>query len=192
MLKIDMDDCNQKFKNTIMMVDGSAKFITAILSQSQFKAIDLRSDEAEVVEVNERNLKAPARIGMVQVNNGVAYVSRNAARMYKAGIDKANLCVQPLEAPRGGTSRATILSFIQRLVWPGIAEALENDYPPLSVAMRRAKQNKGTYAFDKQFAVDCDYAVWYKTHCVGDVVKGKIVFHDSAVSLQCLLGEQNA
>lgn len=191
MLDMTMEDATAKYKGTLMMIDGEVKYIQAIKSLSEFSVVDIKTEMDEIIRVNEKNLKAPGRIGFVQVGAAVVYTTRVAARMWKGGITGDNIHTSGV-GPRGGQSLTTVSTSVRRLLHPGIAAALANEYPNLKKASRMAKQQSGTFAFDKQFAVDCDDVVYYKTHIVGRVIKGAIDFHDSAVSLNCLLGEQNA
>jgi hypothetical protein len=192
MLDLSLEDCKTKYTGCIMMIDGEAKLVLNTIAVDTFYGHDLRTGVPQEWAVNEKNLKAPTRIGNVQVGHGVAYVSRNATRMWKAGLTRDNLNVQVVPSPAGSVTTSVIKKTVQSLEHKGIALALENEYPSLTVARRKAKQHEGTYAFDRQFAVDCNDKIWYKNHHVGEVVKGSVVFHDSAVSLQYLLGEQNA
>jgi hypothetical protein len=188
MLDMTVEDCQQKFKNTVMMIDGCAKFVNSILGRDVFLVNDIRTGAMEEVLVNEHNLKAPGRIGNVQIGHGVVYTTRTAARMYKAGISRENLSFRPV-GKGYSISPGTLIREIQGLVHEGLADALANEYPKFTIARRKAKQNKGIYAFDKQFSIDCNDRVWYKEHNVGEYKAGYVVFDDSAASLTCLMGE---
>lgn len=190
MLDITVEDCQNKFKNTVMMIDGCPKFVVNALDNTSFSVMDVRTNAPEIAYVNERNLKAPGRIGYVQINSGVVYCQRLAQRQYKAGLYRDNIQVKSVGEDQDYTMTfGQLHRELAKMIGPGWADALENTYPAFTVARRKAKQNKGIYAFDKQFAVDYKDKVWYKEYHVGDYKAGYVVFHDSAASLQCLMGD---
>jgi len=191
MLNMSVEDIHQKYNNSVVMIDGAAKYVTKVISDEFLRVTDLRTQATEDLAVSPRNLKSPERIGFVNLFNSVIYGQRNSMRIMRNGLCKENVEFKVLECP-SPKSKGTVLAHARTLYYPELADALENIYPDLKVALRRAKQHNGTVAFDKQFAVDCNGDVWYKIYKVGKVVKGAVVFDDSAASLSCLLGDYNA
>lgn len=126
----------------------------------------------KIFKYSEENWKSPTRrIGMVNVQGTVVYVARRPVRKYSVGFNGHNLVVQELVGAAKTAPFRHALAAVQGLRWAGLYSAIDNTYPTFLEAFKQAVEVKGCVAFDKQFAVDKDGKVFYKTEHVGVVHK---------------------
>lgn len=165
---IPLNDLVTMFKESIVLYEGRPVKVTEINADYQFKIWDLEKQRFNVVPWDFKKFRNPTRrLGMVNLNEGVIYVSRIPHRKYSSGLNRQNLAVQGLEGDRQ-SNIGVLLQRMKDLCDVGIADALNNAYPTFEEAKNWVSQFYGTYAFDKQFALSTDGFVWYKTKHVGN------------------------
>lgn len=164
---ISVADLQQMFKDSIVLHEDRPVFVSEINHDKKFRLWDLEKQRHNVVEWDRKAFRNPTRrLGMVNLNEGVVYVSRIPHRKYSAGINRNNISVEGLAGDRN-SPLAVLLQRMRDLTDVGIADSLNNAYPSFQEAKKWVSEFYGTYAFDKQFALDTDGKVWYKTKHVG-------------------------
>lgn len=113
------------------------------------------------------------RIGFINHNNLAFYATRRPMRQWALGVKPGNIrLIAPdlavvVKHPIMSTQKE-ILKFELKTV----SDTLKNNYPSFVEALKSAIANKGVYAFDKQFAVDYERNIYYKSKCVGKLPRG--------------------
>lgn len=171
-MEIAFEDLKTMFKDAVVLYTGRPVKVLDVGANNKFLIFDLITQKREIVEWDFKKFRNPTRrLGMVNLNEGVVYVSRIPHRKYSSGLTKNNLNIQGLEGDRN-TQYAACIVKIRELMDIGIGDALNNAYPTFKDAKLWVKQFYGTYAFDKQFALDTNGYVWYKTKHVGNWTDG--------------------
>lgn len=140
----------------------------------------------EVVFMADEYKPLANRIGMVNIGKSVLFLTRTTMRQYSLGITPHNSDIQslPVDYPLG---KAKTLALLKNFKAIEILYAYENQYPTLIQAYEKAQEYMGACAFDKQFAVDWNGGVFYKTNRVGKVGSGIILFDTGYEHLDILL-----
>jgi hypothetical protein len=129
---------------------------------------------------------------MVNIYDSVVYVTRLPVRKMAIGINKGNISISALPTTYPHGKRETSEA-INTLTQPCIVDTLRGKYPSLQETLEKLQEAKpATYAFDRQFAIDSDGTVFYKTNIVGTIPLSaksvsEIVFAPSYKHLSILL-----
>ena len=129
---------------------------------------------------------------MVNVYDSVVYLTRIPMRKMGIGINKGNIAINllPVKYPKG---RDDTIYCIRDLVYEGIHDTLTGKFPTLEEALKKvAKEAPSTIAFDRQFAVNSDGHIYYKTQFVGEIALdakevSEIEFYETYKHLAILL-----
>jgi len=174
MREISIEDIQQKYEGSVVMFERRPVLFKKIAGDYSCRIFDLMAQKEEQVPFEMKKFLPPApRIGMVNINGSVVYVVRNAIRRYKLGLSRENISAQAAPVPYPDGRAASYIGLVQTLERKELGEALLNKYPTLREAARRVSQFEGACAFDKQFAVDSEGEVIYKTKVVGNLLNGK-------------------
>lgn len=189
MPEIAVADIEQRYAKAVVMYKRKPVKVKKIGPDGQMRILDLFSQREETVPFSLKDFTPPAlRIGFVNVNGSVVYVTRNPIRRYKAGLSSENTSVATLRVhyPDG---EGLTLHKVQEMECIELADALLNKYPSKRKCVNHLLQFRGAMAFDKQFAITSDMAVLYKKHIVGEINAGslEITFYDGYKHLGILL-----
>lgn len=167
MARIGVDDLTMMYKHSIVLYQNKPVYVEHIAGNYNMIVIDMLSQKKMYLQYHDDMFKAPTRrIGFVNVNGSVVYVSRMPVRRYKVGYNSENVVVNSIDVAYPLNKSAT-REYVMYLRCREIAEAMLNRYPSFKEAMDIAKLFGGACAFDKQFAIDARGYVWYKTYLVG-------------------------
>lgn len=126
------------------------------------------------------------RIGMVNIRKSCVFVSRTTARQYLVGVASSNVQINHLPVDYPLDVRRT-LDEVKGFKSPELIAAINNDYPPLPEAYKKAVEWVGACAFDKQFAIDSKGNVFFKTKAVAVYKDDVLVYKKGFEHLGCLL-----
>ncbi len=191
--ELSYQDVSQQYLNNLVEYKGSIVYVTRVFEDKRVKIFFLDSRLTETVQFELGHFSViKKRLGMVNVCDAVIFLSRIPVRKMGIGLNKGNIQTDllPINYPQG---KADTVYLIQSLTYEGILKTLTNTYPSFKQALNKVKKDKpATVAFDRQFAVDSDGAIYYKTQFVGSLPEGKtltseIVFHKDAQHLSILL-----
>lgn len=188
MPEMNVHDVISRFHNSIIMYGNRPCFVKRVKNDYVCELFDLLGQELIKVEFDMGKFKPVGRIGMVNINGSVLYCYRAPKRMYKVGISLENLSVNQIDgADRDGRDREKI----KRLDSVELGRAIMGKYPTFLQALRNAKQFEGTFAFDRQFAVNHANQLIYKTNVVGIVENDKSITFNQGFEHLALLLDNN-
>lgn len=187
MAEMSVNDINQKFVDSVVMFKKKPVYVKACNNKKEIKFLDLLSQRVETAEFDDKLFLPPAmRVGFVNLDGSVVYVSRLPMRRYSLGLTTETLRIDHLPTfyPEG---RGKCVEEFRKLTRIELADALLNKYPTFRNALKLVRQFEGCVAFDKQFAVDSRMDLFYKANIVGKVRADKIVFDSNHKHLELLL-----
>ena len=174
--RVGLDDLKTFWKGCIALYKGEPVFVIGVgLAErkgyvAQIK--ELKTGEIHRVNIEEGTLTPPdGRLGYVNLNGTIIYTQRKPVRRFMMGINDGNLAVKKLvnyiHYERGEIHdlSTTSMEFYRTLV---------GDYPTLAQAIEQTKTFGGACAFERQFAVDENRHLYYKTYLVGQVGRGAV------------------
>lgn len=158
-------DLIQYFKGSLFLYRGKPVYCNSVRG-NELRILILESQEEHYV-VYDPSTCTPigGRIGNVNHNGGVCYVSRKPSRQFQIGINPNNTSFRTVGSDPTGRVRAAI----QGLNKSVIADAIAGKYPNIAQAFHRATVKGGTVAFDRQFAIDFQGVIYYHNKGVGTV-----------------------
>lgn len=175
MYKVSAADLRQMFEGTVVMYKKRPVFVVKISGTFDAQILHMQSRKTEVIKCNI-NTFTPCcrRLGMMNVNDSVVYVTRLPMRQYAVGYSRDTLRIRPLDGalyPRGRVD-TTMLAY--EVNTEAFANILFGKYPSFRQSIEQSQVIAGTMAWDRQFAVSNGKQVFYKNKCVG-TVNGKSV-----------------
>jgi hypothetical protein len=192
--KATVEDLRQMFEASVCIYKNKPYFILHIGLGRKCRARNLLSQREEDFLIDEENTTAPTqRLGFINVQGCVLYASRLPVRRYKAGLTRENLRLENVPyAPAPG--RGDQIGYISSLTSVELGDCIQGKYPDIGKAFEMAVEYKGTFAFDRQFAIDNAGRVYYKTSRVGTVTRppktiDDIKFSEGFAHLTTLLGK---
>ena len=112
------------------------------------------------------------RIGFVNHGNAAFYVTRRPSRQWAIGLKSSNVrvkCTQSIFLK--GVDQFN--REVSKMELKTLAHSMLGKYPKFEEALAQAIETKGVYAFDRQFAIDHEKTIFYKTNPVGKLKRGK-------------------
>ena len=164
---ISLADISQQYEATLFLYEGRPSFCTGIDGNEgkNINIIDLLSQKSKTVPFTFSKVSPPTRIGYVNVDGFVGYISRNPVRKMQVGLSQNNV---KISVPGILAGRETeIARKLLRLRSVEIANAMLNDYPSISEAYQLLHSGDVAVAFDHQFCLANDLNIYYKTTKVG-------------------------
>lgn len=189
MADLNLADIEQQYANTVCFYKGKPHKVRAV--GAKIKLLDLITQKNKLVDFSLKDFSGPrTRLGFVNCDEGVVYVSRLPIRIMLVGINTSNCRVEAPEDQMAPFDLGHITKKVQAMECPEFANMLLGHYPSLKKAFEQAKAFEGTFAFDKQFAVDGAGHVYFRTQQVGNYSSktGEISFFKNKEHLQLLIG----
>ncbi len=186
---LTLRDIDHIFGKCVIFYKNKPIFIEQILPNYEVAVRDLLAQKRLNIKFNLKDFSNPVRrIGFININKSVVYCYRTPVRKFKAGLCESNIRINliDVEYPFG---REQTRAKIRSLYFHEVGEALVNSYPTFKEAIELIKLGYCAVAFDKQFAIDNRYHIWYKTQIVGSFDNKKIIFHSEMSHLHSLLGK---
>lgn len=192
MVEISAADVDQLYRRSIIMYKGRPARVLNVDQNKDMHVLSLITGKKGVVPFKQGDFKPSlGRIGFINNNGHAFYAVRHPSRRYSIGLTSSNVTVHALEHrnDKWRVAQDQVLSMNVR----GWGQALLNDYPKFRDAITIAKDNNGSCAFDKQFAVDANRNIYFKQKRVGVIpsrmsTTGRILFDAPFQFLEILVG----
>ena len=167
---LSIEDISQQYNKNIILYKGAYCFVTKIISSDKIVILEMLTQEERIVPFNLHDFKPPmSRLGMINELGSVMYMARLPVRKMGIGINTGNIRINPLpiKYPYGERHTHDTLCSLNK---ESIANTLLGIFPSLSeICKRLRKEKQGAYAFDRQFAISANGAVFYKNQGVGEI-----------------------
>jgi hypothetical protein len=175
MLEISLEDIHQMYVNSVVMYKNKPVYVKNVAPDGEALCIDMLAQQEVFIPFSIKEFTAPTRrIGFVNVQGTVVWMSRNPVRKYKVGFFRENMNAHvpdAAHAPNPG-GRVEARERVRRLHVKEVADAIMGKYPTLKQAITRVDKYQGCVAFDKQFALNTDRRVLYRGRVVGALPYG--------------------
>lgn len=190
MVDLSVNDIIQIYKDTLCLYNGLPVKVKDINPDKKIRIFNIMTQKYHWVTFEFDKFSAPkCRIGYVNIMGHSLYISRKPVRRYSNGITRGNLRVSQNEGDDSpGLGYAVDLA--GELTHPALIQSVFGIYPTIEEALNECVEGRDhSVAFDRQFAVNEDRAVFYKAKYVGSVDKktNKISFDKSFAYLKNLL-----
>lgn len=185
MEEIAVRDLQQMYERSLCKYKDNYIYILSIEDDEQVEYLDLNTQRINLTKFNSEDFDfTPVRIGYVNYRGVANYIIRNPIRQFKAGTAPTNCHIVPIniklldhkKIARVSESQMRSLEFnsIELL------DALNNNYPSIENIVKDMKENKAiiSLAFDKQFAIDYKYNIYYRNKLVGKFIDNNIKLLD--------------
>jgi hypothetical protein len=160
MADLSIHDIQQLYHDNLLRYKGEIVKVAEIISAKSMMVMFLKTRETKEVPFKQEYLTPIAeRIGFVNAHPQAVYIARRARRTFSIGITNQN-CIIRSAAPGIPTNSVT------RLTHRGIVDAIEGNYPSIKEALTMLDAPGTVVAFDKQFAIDYDRNIYFKTEGV--------------------------
>ena len=166
MAELGIHDISQLYIECLIRYDGRVVKVLDVVSRKTIHIYDLQTkEESEVPFIQELLVPIKERIGFVNVFPQAIYMARQPRRTFSIGMNVGNTKMISLDG-------RLPLGSVQRFTNQAILEAINNIYPTLRQAIETVTNQAGYCAFDKQFAVDSNRNIYFKTEgIVGTIPK---------------------
>ena len=192
--EVSVQDLTTYFKNTVAMVKGRPWHILQISRDKTLQGKDLLTGEVKAVAYDPRVVTGPTtRLGMVNINGVAYYLKRRPVRRYQVGISAENTRPYILDGVNYNNAAVDnrVLNNVHSIE---VANTLIGKFPSFQEALISVKQFGGVVAFDRQFAIDEERNIYFKTKRVGRLPRmvsnpDHIVFNKGYEYLSCIVTE---
>lgn len=169
--KVTVADLCIFFNGQVVLYKDKPAKVKAISADRVFKILDLESGKTVLDKDAIKYITPPLRrLGMVNVDGWVFYLSRKPIRVMQMGLSSQNVSLKELDMG-SEESLAAARKKASELECREIADCLFNRYPSIADCIINNREFGGGMAFDKQFAIDSRRRIWYKTAVVGELPK---------------------
>lgn len=172
---ISIEDIFQLYNGSVCLYKGEPVKVVEILGRNEIVLRSLEFSKKFSVKFSFDYFSAPiGRIGFVNHGNLAVYVTRRPLRQWAVGLKNSNIkCRLPLiKVDIEHLDKLKAIRDVGKMELKAMAMSLKNNYPSFADALKLAVNKKGVFAFDKQFAVDYERNIYYKTRHVGRVPRG--------------------
>lgn len=191
MAELSLADIEQLYNKSIILYKGRPTKVMNVGRDGGITILSLANGRKSVVPFVKADFKPTlGRIGFINHGGHAFYAMRTPMRRYSVGLTSANTVISMLEGHRNVAYRAyDAVAAMNHACWNA---ALTSNYPTFKDAIAIAKETQGSCAFDKQFAIDHERNVFYKTNRVGVLparasTYGRIEFKPEYQFLQLLI-----
>lgn len=191
MAELSLNDIEQLYVGSICKFRDEVVRVNSVNQDRDVTITLLQYNKKARVHFNREDFTPTrGRIGFVNEGGHALYVTRQPVRRYSVGITSYNISIKCLPNYRVPSMKAA--DSLLRLNTKPWSQALKNEYPTLSEAIQIAKDTQGSCAFDKQFAVDKNRVIYFKTQAVGHIpprmsTTKRIILSDEFSHLELLL-----
>lgn len=164
-------DVRQFFRNTLCLYKDKPVFVRET-EGFNLSITHLETGAKQNVLFNAKDFgPLRERIGMVNEGGNVFFVKRTPVRIMQIGHSTSNTKVDCVIQTRSEDGYYGSRDAVRGLQKPSVYSAIANKYPTFKTAVSKAKLIGGM-AFDKQFAVDYNGNIYYRTQKVGTIGDG--------------------
>ncbi len=189
-------DISQQYLQCVVLYKGEPVKVTAVgeAVPTKVNITNLRTQKKSSVLFNLQDFTPPAfRLGMLNTESGAVWVSRKPVRRMFVGICQHNVVIEALPAPYLNGAQGVIKA-AYNLNSVELAECIAGEYPDFRTCIEYVKEFNTVIAFERQFAIDTAFNIYYKTRHVGTLPKNcrtveRIQFSKDYQHLQMALGD---
>lgn len=174
------DDLHTMYLGSVCMYKGEPVKVEQVFMRDKptFTLLYLALGKHVDVKFSLKDFSAPVgRIGFVNHGNMAWYVTRRPSRQWSVGLKSGNVLIKSVNSMYRKVGSERVRQEVGKMGIKAVALALKGDYPKFEEALKLAVEHRGVYAFDKQFAIDADKNIFYKTELVGKLTRGKQLQH---------------
>jgi len=192
--KLSRDDIQQQYLGNLVFCKGQPVYVDDVDRDCNCHIVHIKTGGFSWEPFSLATFKAPiSRLGMMNIRNSAVYLSRIPVRRMNIGLNRENLVVNllPVDYPERDYVTTDEVRTLCCKQW---IDVFEGKYPSLAEALKTSKDNRGACAFDRQFAVDKNGNVFYKTKKVGSakgITEVKDITFDAEFVYLSLLLEGN-
>lgn len=188
MAELSLADQQQQYGNSLILYKGKPHKVKQIADT--VRLLDLATQRIKYADFSLKDFAPPFfRFGYVNVEETVIYVQRLPLRIMQVGVNDNN-CKFAWNYGDRNRNREEAFRKVAAFECPEVLDMLVGNYPNLKTAYKKAMEHAGSYAFDKQFSVNFNGEIFYKTKSVGFIHEDdKIIFNKNCEHLDLLLGD---
>ena len=185
-------DARQLYANSLLMYKDKPVFVISISADYRARIINIDTGRESTVDFSTKHFKAIGnRLGFVNSNCCCVFVYRKPVRLYSVGLTTNNTGIVYAKNCNMGGNAMNAVGRISTLQIQQLVDTINGEYPEFGEAQTLAREFDGSYAFDRQFAIDSERNIFYKDKHVG-VSKGSctkdIQFFDKFNYLNLVIG----
>lgn len=185
-------DARQLYSGCLLRYKKDVVYVQSISTEYKASIYSLSENKIKTVPFNTDHFKPIGdRLGFVNINCCAMFVFRKPVRLFSMGLTANNLgMTYSRDCVMGGNTIA-VSQRIEQLYIPELASTIKGEYPSFEEAYHLAREFEGSYAFDRQFAIDYSRNIFYKDNFVGRAsgkTIDKIVFAEKFKYLNLLIG----
>ncbi len=167
---ITIGDLERMYSHSTVFYDDVLYYVERIRSHEEIVMVNLLTSKRRTVAFDMKRFVPPGAVGYVNQGGVATYVVRIPRRIYYVGLSDQNIQAKPVGRPLAPSFTGVYSR--------QFAYAVYDLYPTLEEAIYSlAVENHLSVAFNKQFAIDRDHNLYYRTKIVGKVVDNKCVFN---------------
>ena len=168
MVKMSRQDIHQMYVGCVLMASNKPVYVESVSASGKIlNLFNLLKQQEEQMEFDADKLRAPPRIGYVNVDGVAVSLERNTARRFKLGVYEENLTFNPIMDEVGRGAVDDVIKYIRRFKARELALSISNKYPTYEEAFQKIIDGASSVAFDKQFAIRSTGQLWYKNIKIG-------------------------
>lgn len=200
--EISIEDIRQQYLEGICLYEGEPVYVLSVNADRKTAIRYLCTAEKKTVEFSMEKFASPAvRLGMLNTEYGAVYVRRTPVRNMSVSVNRNNIRIDRLPdveymgdgGPGAGWGVAhQSASRLSSIEW---GQMIKGDYPDFRTCIEFVKDFDTAIAFDRQFAIDQKFQIFYKhIGVVGNLPKNcrsieRIVFKKEYEHLNLLIGD---
>jgi hypothetical protein len=188
---LSVEDIRQLYVGSVCMHKGVPIYFYKVSMEHVVTYYVLETQALKTAKFSLKDFTSPAgRLGFVNVMGGAVYVQRLPVRRFSVGLTKENLLVKTVRGCRYPEGENASIERIKGRNTPELHYTMMGVFPSMEEAYNEAVDVRGCVAFDRQFCINCDTGVYYKTQFVGVYGDKKINFEPQHKYLELLLGNE--
>ena len=188
-------DLQQLFLGTVVLYKDKPVLVKQISADKTIKVYTLATQKVEILEKKDlKEISAPIRrLGFLNLPDGAVYMKRLPVRKWQVGISQNNVSVGVLPSGCYTANNAVLRAEAHRFDSVAHHNMIHGIYPSLKEAIDYLKKTTVVIAFDKQFAIDSEGSIYFRTEEVGKLPAKRvgidsIQWRDGKSHLRILLG----
>lgn len=178
-------DMQKMYSDSLCRYKNEITYILGVEEDKKLEILDLKTQKISIAPPNDKLFDfSPIRIGYVNYRGVAHYIVRNPIRQFKCGTASSNSKIfdNPFKIKtnsqfqRVRSAQSNLLGFSI----PEVADAVLGKYPSINEIVKKMAEDNTiiSFAFDKQFAIDVDFDIYYRNKKVGfySIIDKQIVF----------------
>lgn len=163
---VEYKDLVQIFAESVIRWNKTPVYVKAVNRLNELVLQELGNKKEIITKVSDELLDfTPVPLGMCNEGKDAFYLTRIPYRQYKQGVCKQSLRIKFISKNYDELAADKLLTMKSQ----GLKECINGDYPTLQNAIEKIRGDEGVkaIAFSRQFALDGDFNIFFKTERVG-------------------------